>query len=424
MRNLTGLTPISILLIFILGGVSGCRQPPPRIGKIVGSSMSPTLRGAHYLVDCPGCGIQFGCDLEQADKRDSAICANCGTHANRDRWTSKDPDPVTVVPHSEIQRWDIIAFQRRPSSDSTLNHGLMTKRVVGLPGESIHFKKGNLFANGALIQKPLQLQKQMRVLVCDSKFQSCPSLNWVLTPEDNWEFANETFQLRSPPITGQFDWFDFRYQKNYFRSDDQQLESALEDFYGYNQSLSRKLNPMDEVFVELNTRINDGVLAWRFGNQSEQFEFQINGPMSEIQIFGGNPKKMPRKKLYKALISPTLQINLSTKIEFSSFDRILRVVVNDTELWTHSLNHVTDELEQTILSFGANRVGVQFDRIRIWRDLYYFDSSEPRGEPNSEATTNAGFFVVGDNIPLSHDSRHWKEPRVAIESVKGKVFSQ
>jgi hypothetical protein len=115
---------------------------------------------------------------------------------------------------------------------------------------------------------------------------------------------------------------------------------------------------------------------------------------------------------------------LSTKIEFSSFDRILRVVVNDTELWTHSLNHVTDELEQTILSFGANRVGVQFDRIRIWRDLYYFDSSEPRGEPNSEATTNAGFFVVGDNIPLSHDSRHWKEPRVAIESVKGKVFSQ
>lgn len=425
MRNATVQIPLLIILIFSFSGVAGCNPPPPRMGKIVGSSMSPTLRGTHYSVSCPGCGIQFNCDLEQADKRTTVICPNCGTHAQRDHWNLTAADPVSVVSNSEIQRWDIIAFERDRSTGSASNHELMTKRVVGLPGESIRFKNGNIIANQELVRKPLELQKQMRVLVCDSKFQSTPSLNWILTPENNWKFANGIFQMRSPPATAQMDWFNFHYQKNYYRTDDKTADSVLEDFYGYNQSLSRKLNPMDEVFVELSTQISGGILGWRFGNQDDLYEFQIHEALSEIQIFRNRPETGPLTKLHTAVIAPALKTNMPARIEFSSFDRVLRVIVNGTELWTHRLDASSKAPQKTLLSFGGNSAAIKIERIRIWRDLYYFDTNPTQDTPNSPSmTTKAGFFVIGDNVPLSHDSRHWKRPGVAIETVKGKVFPQ
>ncbi|MDA7932902.1 S26 family signal peptidase, partial [Mariniblastus sp.] len=109
------------------------------------------------------------------------------------------------------------------------------------------------------------------------------------------------------------------------------------------------------------------------------------------------------------------------QIEFSSFDRVLRVAVNGTELWTYPLDPAGVPITQTILSFGGNSDVVKIDRIRIWRDLYYFDADAAK-PPQKRAI--AGFFVIGDNVPLSLDSRHWKQPGVAIESVKGKVIFQ
>lgn len=421
MRNDTVQIPILIILTFSLGGVTGCNPPTTRLGKIVGSSMSPTLCGKHYEAKCPGCKIQFSFDAEQADKRATVICPNCGTHAGRELWIPIDADPVTIVANSEINRWDIIAFERNQSMGATLDLDLMTKRVVGLPGESIRFENGNIIANQVLVRKPLPLQKQMRVLVCDSKFQTNPSSNWILTPENNWESTNGFFQLRSPSPEGQIDWFDFRYQRNYFRNDVKPFNSALEDFYGYNQSLSRKLNLMEEVFVEINIQHSDGIFGWRFGNQNELYEFQINEASSEIQIYSGRPDTRPLTKLHTATISTALKNKIPTRIEFSSFDRVLRVVVNGIEIWTLRLNAASYAPQKTVLSFGGNSTGARIQRIRIWRDIYYFDAD---ATSSPAVQTKTGFFVIGDNVPLSHDSRHWKQQGVAIESVKGKVFPQ
>ena len=227
--------------------------------------------------------------------------------------------------------------------------------------------------------------------------------------------------MRTPPIRGKFAWLDFDYQKNYFQTEASTGSPALEDFYGYNQSLSRKLNRIDEVFVELNIRLNGGTLGWRFGNQTELYEFRINEALSEIQILVGAPNGTPKALLHRANISAALNDvqQRPIQIEFSSFDRVLRVAVNGTELWTHPLNPVGVPITQTMLSFGGNSDVAKIDRIRIWRDLYYFDADASKAP---EKTAIAGFFVIGDNVPLSHDSRHWEQPGVAVESVKGKVI--
>ena len=85
---------------------------------------------------------------------------------------------------------------------------------------------------------------------------------------------------------------------------------------------------MDEVFVELNTQLNDGILGWRFEIQNELYEFQIDAALSELQILGGKPDANPNTKLFEAGISPPLNPRKPTRIEFSSFDRVLRVLIN------------------------------------------------------------------------------------------------
>ena len=423
MRNFATSIPKIAILIAFLTGVIGCNPPPPRLGKIVGSSMSPTLRGSHYSIDCPECGIQFSCDLVQANERATVICPNCGSAADREYWTPIDADPVSIIPESKIKRWDIIAFKRERSSGMNPEYELMTKRVVGLPGEAIQFKNGNVFANQVLISKPLEIQKQMRILVCDSKHQATHSRNWILSPENPWESVNGIFQMQSPPDENKFTWFDFHFQKNYFQTKTSPDQPACEDYYGYNQSLSRKLNRTDEVFVELNAAIQNGSLGWRFGNQDELYEFRINPAPSKFQIFVGKPGETPQSILYETEILLDLKSLQSTKIEFSSFDRVLRVIVNGTELWVYRRDSINSPVTQTLLSFGASSDGVKFKQIRIWRDIYYFDSDAAIETPNASGdSSNTGIFVIGDNVPLSRDSRHWDSPGVAIDSIQGKVI--
>ena len=62
-------------------------------------------------------------------------------------------------------------------------------------------------------------------------------------------------------------------------------------------------------------------------------------------------------------------------------------------------------------------------RVRLWRDVYYF-SSVSRNELLQRQAGVAGaegYFVVGDNLPVSQDSRFWLRPRVEATDILGVV---
>ena len=48
------------------------------------------------------------------------------------------------------------------------------KRVVGLPGESIRIKGGDIFVDGKIIRKTLPEIRAMRILIHDSRFHAAP----------------------------------------------------------------------------------------------------------------------------------------------------------------------------------------------------------------------------------------------------------
>ena len=79
------------------------------------------------------------------------------------------------------RRWEVAVFHF-PGEPSQA----YVKRVVGLPGESIRIKGGDIFVNGRIARKSLAEIRAMRMLVHDSRFQ----------PRDAGRFPRWVFRSR------------------------------------------------------------------------------------------------------------------------------------------------------------------------------------------------------------------------------------
>src|SRR5207237_453806 len=133
---------------------------------IPSGSMAETLRGLHCDVKCADCGRQFSCGTDEAPvPGNRAVCPNCGYH---DQALPADAniDGDRVLVHERAfrsrrpGRWEIVAF-RHPDEKGDV----YIKRVVGLPGETIQVRDGDVYADGKIVRKTLDEQRHMTLLV-------------------------------------------------------------------------------------------------------------------------------------------------------------------------------------------------------------------------------------------------------------------
>jgi signal peptidase I len=118
-------------------------------------SMAPTLMGKHKDVECPMCRYRYqvsASDIQNSDIPSTvyhATCPMCRFTAdlfpeNSQAYPSYDGDRILVAkfPYefSDPKRWDVIVFKY--PGDATMNY---IKRLVGLPGETILIRHGDLW---------------------------------------------------------------------------------------------------------------------------------------------------------------------------------------------------------------------------------------------------------------------------------------
>ena len=151
-------------------------------------SMAPTLYGRHKECQCDGCGhaFQIGASDElfqdnamlRGDARiDTAICPNCrrpnavrdalafnGDHILANKWSYELGEP---------DRFDIFVFKYPENASKNY-----IKRLVGLPGETVRIRDGDLFlvdgdGRESIIRKPTaRKQRAMMQLVHDNTFHA------------------------------------------------------------------------------------------------------------------------------------------------------------------------------------------------------------------------------------------------------------
>lgn len=190
---------------------------------ITTGSMAPHLYGAHKKVVCPSCGTLFSVGTEFDDRTEDgtgsrAICPNC---LRDDIDLSNRPvergDHLLVWKNAydwrEPRRWEVVVFRNPDTPLETF-----IKRIAGLPGETVQIRGGNLFVDGQIARKPLQLQRTFLVPVYDSSHAPSKedkgwSLRWLARDNDpRWRRSEGRF-LFTPGDgrKGEIAWLDYRH---------------------------------------------------------------------------------------------------------------------------------------------------------------------------------------------------------------------
>ena len=124
---------------------------------VVSASMADTLVGPHYEVTCADCGYAFQCDADPP-LLVRAVCPNCG-YANERLGEIAAGDQLWVDRAAFYwhapERWDVVVFHSPDAAGEPT-----VKRIVGLPGETIEVRDGEVFADGRIVRKPLDVARR------------------------------------------------------------------------------------------------------------------------------------------------------------------------------------------------------------------------------------------------------------------------
>ncbi len=370
--------------------------------------------GKHLDCQCPDCQFPFVCDLEQANERKFLVCPNCGfDKIERAECPSKDAETVEIqLGSKKINRWDVVAFKIPGSSDAGI------KRVVGLPTESVSINDGNILVGGKLCRKSIAHQKAMRIHVHDSKYSSTRDQPWSPHPGSAaWQFDSDTFRYSPLKNETGLEWITYKSRRHYANQSDQPNEIVpIEDSYGFNQSISRNLNPTDELYLMIDAEVApESQIAIRFDHRSTTYELQINATKRQLKLTSSGRDLESIKLGQNALANPELQI------EFSSIDSQLILLINGELVLQKNLPPTSGPMSTQPLAIGAGGGSVILNRVRIWRDIYYFGGSEEQNGLLDPTGPRKGFLLLGDNVPISIDSRHWKPASISAEDIIGRV---
>lgn len=381
------------------------------VPEVVSSgSMAPALFGPHRLAHCAVCGFDFACDADEPAEEPVA-CPNCGWPHNRlapqviagDRLLL-DRATLGVRP---VRRWDTMVF-RLPEQA----HEYAVKRVVGLPGETIELHDGAVFVDGKIARRTLEQQRAQAVLVHDSAHWSddvrLPP-RWRGDSGGNWRpAAGRGFQRNSNiastgSATPTADWLTYVHWQRCPRDPATIQEAPIRDDDMYNPSTSRRLNDVADLMLvaELST-VGPGQLLLRVPRGGQHsFEVVMHPETGQIILRQGE-SDLTRIELGRPIL------NRLTELIVTTFDQQVVVAIDSEVVLAWPFERAAGPLRMTArpLAIGASDLKIVVRRISVWRNVYY---TTPR-LPQDAAPRRLGleeFFVLGDNSPVSVDSRTW-----------------
>jgi len=395
--------------------------------QITGASMAESLRGEHVEVQCTDCGFAFCCDLNDPPHDLMAVCPNCGFTKNplADR-TVHGGDRVVVDANAfrdcPPRRWDVIAFHT-PANEEILS----IKRIVGLPGERVSIRHGDLFIDDQIHRKSIEQLRSAALLVHDNDFLPKQSRNvpprWrPETRTSRWTTDATSFAIDRPTKDAkeptELDWLVYHHLPCLPSLADRESESPIKDNYAYNQGLSRKLHVVTDIMLSCRlTMMTPGRLGLRMHNSRESYTAVIDPARETVTLLQGNVQ-LKQQTLANSISDAAFDI------EFAYFDQQVALTVEHEEVLVFNVDSQTKPLKSTStpLALAISNGSVLVSNLKVLRDIHYLDPERIGMNWSADQPLDADeYFVLGDNVPVSVDSRNWAEPALHRGKLTGLV---
>ncbi len=302
---------------------------------------------------------------------------------------------LSIIPQTRPIRWDVVVL-RSPLDAKQL----LLKRVVGLPGDSVRIQRGDIWINKTLLSKKFEQQKSTRILLAkesaevDSAWEANQA-DWRRT-NGNWHFQSlSTMAKDDLPARLVF-------------------KLPLNDDLPQNHAISRAVHGVTDVMIECRvTRKPGTILNFKIGGT----EFILSATSAGLNqgqvltILTANGTES----------SFALQNKETIDLICTTFDGEAKVIIQGELIGSLAVDSASSALNaSTIVEIEANGGQATIEELSVWRDVYYEDFNQLDGD-----TWQLGpdeWFVLGDNPPVSQDSRNWAAPAgVPSRSIIGVV---
>ena len=389
---------------------------------VTSGSMAPALLGQHARTVCGECGLDFAWGIEGPESLGRpAVCPNCGAIGPPvDDAAPTDGDRLPVVKAAFDfrlpRRWEIVAF-RQPATATKV----CVKRLVGLPGETIEIRDGDVFADGQIQRKSLPQQRALAVSVYDNDFRPAPTSTlpprWR-TDEDAspWQADGGGFvhpqraaiddngngdRADSPRI----DWLTYHHQRRLPGVPDAAEESPVVDLCGYNQTrpvLTRYA--VHDLLLSCRVKATGGGgVFFRARDGQDEFVAVLDPGRQLAQLHRGGQQVLTWHGDLSGLVAGAL-------VEVSLVDRQFLLALDGQPLLVLPYDRNDGDGQPTTrpLAIGSQGTAIEVRNLRVLRDVYYVPvaaAGTPPGGDASKCLAADEFYLLGDNSPLSHDSR-------------------
>lgn len=443
-------------------------------------SMAPTLQGRHKDVECPKCAYRYRAGASTETDREgnlvllpdgrlanpvtSFMCPLCRYRVQYDPYRPHDYPSYNgdrllvgkfIYDFDPPKRWDVVVFKF--PEDAKINY---IKRLVGLPGESLQVRFGDIYIGPLgshairtfqIERKPADKIQAMLQEVYDNDYQSRDLISsgfpdrwqaWAAQPSDaDWKTSEDRRSFTTTGANPTETWL--RYQHFLPGFDDWKRAEAqlppenprgrlIDDFYAYNAQISLGVPPdrgppnwVGDLAVDcyLTPEKAQGVVVLELIRAGRKFQCRLDlaAGTAELSISGEQGYKRTAKNVADfahphtvafANVDAQLMLWIDDQVvdfgESTAYESPLSVrPVDDTPV--PGADQATDLSPVGIASLGA---AVKIEHLRIRRDVFYTPAKNGGGNGGlNEEVHDLGpdqFFMLGDNSPGSLDSRYWK----------------
>lgn len=415
-------------------------------------SMAPTLYGRHKEVHCECCGLDYTIGASQEVDQESgqllqriatSNCPNCRFRNDVLNAPVFNGDRIVVNKQvSDYQRFDVVVFKN--PEEPHINY---IKRLVGMPGETVQIRQGDIYARSSpdqpwVIQRKPNLKKQQEVqqVVYDDSLpptlllQAGAEERWVPSIPSpaaadiaGWPAAENAFQAAdasrsykfSAPA-GNLQWLRYRHlipSWEHWKAvdEDAQIESPLQpqlvtDFCGFNPETANY--PDQEMFwtndltLECSLQIDQVqteallLLELEEGVRTVQCRLQPQNGSVQLVALTHQTTGEPAETVVATGTCPVSGPG-SWKLLFASVDDRLMLAVDGTvvelkqqaELATEGLNLPTIR-DLAPAGIAASGLTGAVSQLKLSRDLYYRGDTivtEPENGMTPDPTDRSAF---------------------------------
>ncbi len=195
--------------------------------------------------------------------------------------------------------------------------------------------------------------------------------------------------------------------------------APITDDYVYNGGPEmRSVNPVRDLMLELQADCSGrtGELVLELSDGARAYQAVLDYAGQEVRLLQDD-----RNEPLRRVPLPGARGTGARLVQWSTFDRQLLLVLDGVPVCEPVECDTSAASAQASLQparLGARGLHVSIDHLAIYRDVYYTPPDVPR-----TAAYHLGpdeYFMLGDNSPVSVDSRHWKSPGVSRSLLIGK----